>query len=79
MAVPVIYGSSHARGQIGAAAETYTTATPDPSRICDSFRSLWQYQILKPLSGVRDRTHILMDTSWVLDLLSPMGTAKDAL
>ena len=31
------------------------TATPDPSLICD----------LNPLSGVRDQTRILMDTSRV--------------
>ena len=26
------------------------TATPDPSRICDPYHSLWQCQILNPLS-----------------------------
>ena len=48
----------------------YTTATamPDPSRVCD--HSLQQCRILNPLNEVRDQTPILMDTSWVLSLLS---------
>ena len=67
------YGSSQVRGQIGAAAEAYATgtATQDPSRICDLRHRLWQRQILKPLSEARDRTRILMDTSWVLDPSQP--------
>ena len=45
----------------------YATATamPDLSRICDLCHSSSQWQILDPLSGARDRTCILMDTSWV--------------
>ena len=37
MATPEAYGSSQARGQIGAAAVAYATATAilDPSHICD--------------------------------------------
>ena len=42
------------------------TATLDPSRIHNLHHSLWQHQILNPLSEVRDQTHILMDASWVL-------------
>ena len=38
------------------------TATPDPSCPFDLHHSLWQRQILNPLSDARDRTHILMDT-----------------
>ena len=49
-------------------ASTTATATPDPSYICNL--CLWQHWILNPLSEVRDRTHILMDTSWVLNPLS---------
>ena len=42
------------------------TAMPDPSCICSS-KQLW---ILNPPSRGRDRTRMLMDTSWVLNLLS---------
>ena len=50
----------------------YTTATamPDPSRLCDLCHSSWQRQMLKPLSKARDRTCVLMDMSWVSNLLS---------
>ena len=44
---------------------TTATATPDPSRICNLYHSSGQCQILNPLSHDRDRTLILMDTSWV--------------
>ena len=46
---------------------TYTpaTATPDPSHICDLHHSSQQRWILNPLSEARDRTLVLMDTSWV--------------
>ena len=45
----------------------YTTATArrDPSRICDLHHSSWQHPILNPLSEARDRTRVLVDTSWV--------------
>jgi len=42
-----------------------TTATPDPSFICDLYHSSPQLQILNPLSKARDRTCILMDTSQI--------------
>ena len=50
----------------------YTTATamPDPSHIWDLRHSLQQRWILNPLSEARDQTHILMDTSPVLNPLS---------
>ena len=55
----------------------YTTAraTPDPSRICDLHHDLQQCLIINPLSRARDGTHILMDTSWVLNLLSHNGNS----
>ena len=52
------------------------TATPDPSHLCELHHSLWQHQILNPLSEVRDWTHILMDVSWVLNLPSHNGNSS---
>ena len=46
------------------------TATPDLSHICHLCRSLWQRQILNPLSEAKDRTRILMDSSWVCNPLT---------
>jgi len=45
----------------------YTTAeaTPDPSLVCNLYHTSWQRWILNPLSEVRNRTRVLMDTSWV--------------
>ena len=46
----------------------YATATaiPDPSSVCNLHHRSWQHWILKPLTGARDRTCNLMDTSQVL-------------
>ena len=46
------YGSSQARGQIGATAAglTKATAIQDPRCICDQYHSSKQHQILNPLS-----------------------------
>ena len=45
----------------------YTTATAmrDPSCTCDLHHRSWQSLIPNPLSEVRDRTCVLMDTSWI--------------
>ena len=45
----------------------YATATamPDTSRLCNLHCSSWQHPILSPLNEAKDRTYILMDTSWV--------------
>ena len=50
-------GCSQARGQIGAAAATYTIATG----VHDLYYSSQQYRIPNPLSETRDGTHILVD------------------
>ena len=68
-AAPVAYESSQARGRIRA----YATAIAmwwDPTCIYDLHHSSWQLQNLNPLSGARDRTHILMDASQVCNLVS---------
>ena len=52
---------------------TAAIATRNPSRICDLRGSLQQRRILNPLSEAGDPTHILMDTSRVLKLLSHNG------
>ena len=64
---PLAYGGSQARGQIGATAVIYTTATamPDPSRVCHLHHSSWQCRILNPLRKARDQNCVLMDTSQV--------------
>ena len=56
-------------------AYTTATATRDLSHISNLCCSLWQCQIFNPLSEARDRTHILMDTMCVLNLLSHKKTS----
>ena len=52
-------------------------AMPDLSRIYNLQYSLWQHWILNPLSKARDQTHILMDTSHVLNPLSQSRNSLD--
>ena len=54
----------------------YTTATamPDSSQFCNLHGSFQYYWIFNPLSKARKWTHILMDTSWVCDHWTTMGT-----
>ena len=42
----------------------------DPSCVCDLHHSSGHCQVLNPPSEIRDLTCILMDTDWVLNLLS---------
>ena len=63
-AVPVAYGSSQARGRIGAAA-------------AGLHHSSLQCRILNPLSAARDRTHILMDTIEIRFHCVTTGTPGD--
>ena len=57
---------------------TCTTAAVmwDPSRICNLHCSLQERCILDPLSEASDQTHILMDTSQVLNPLSHNGNSS---
>ena len=59
----------------------YTTAIamPDLNHVFDLHYSSWQCWILNPLSEVKDRTCILMDTSWVTLLLSHNGNSLSGL
>ena len=52
----------------------YTTATWDPSQVSELYHSSQQHQFLNPLSEARDRTCILMATSWVCYCWATMGT-----
>ena len=54
-------------------AYTRATATPDPSLICNLHHFSQQCWILNPLSGDRDWTCNLMDTSWILLCCTTMG------
>ena len=49
------------------------TATWPLSCFCDLCCSSWQCGILNPLSEAGNGTHILMDTSWVLNPLNHYG------
>ena len=62
MATPAAYRSSRLgvklELQLPAYATATTTATLDPSHVCDPWHSSQQRGILNPLSEARDRTHI---------------------
>ena len=75
---PVASGSSQARDQIAARATAYATAraTPDLSHIHNLHHSLWQHQILNPLTEARGHTQILTDTSRALNPLSHNKNSK---
>ena len=75
---PVACGISQARGHIRAAGTSlhHSHRNAGPSHICDLHHSLQQRQILNPLSKARNQTHILIDTSWILNLLSHTGNSQ---
>ena len=58
---------------------TTATAMPDPSCNFNLHCSSWQHQTLNPLREARDRTHIIMDTSWVLNPLSHNGNSHQLI
>ena len=62
--------------QLPAQAIATATATLDLSCICNLCCGLQQSQILNPLGEARDQTCILVDTSWVLNLLSHNGNSR---
>ena len=57
-------------------AYTTATATPDPRRVCNLCRSLWQHWLLNPLSKARDQTHILMEASQIRFHCTTTGTLR---
>ena len=65
-----------AKSELQLLAYATATATSDPRHICNLPRSSRQGQILNALSEARDRTHILMVTSWVHNLLSHHGNSQ---
>ena len=71
---PAAYGSSWARGQIGAAAEISATATLDPSHTWDLCHSLQHNWILNSLSKPRNWTCILTILCQVFNHWATMGT-----
>ena len=74
-AAPVAYESSQARGQIRATAaglhHSHSNVGSKPH-----LRPTQQRQILNPLSGARDRTHIFMDASGIRFCCAMMGTPE---
>ena len=56
-------------------AYTTATATPDLSHVCDLLTGYGNAGSFNPLSKARD-THILIDTSWILNLMSHNGNSS---
>ena len=75
-AAPATYGSSQARGWTGAVAASLHHSPSNAGSKLDlqpTPQLSWQWRILNLLSEVKDRTHILMDTSQVLNCWATMG------
>ena len=72
------YGSSQARGRIGAAAAgLHHSESHAGSKLhLQPMPRSWRRWILHLLNGARDRTYILMDTSQVFNLLSHSGSPE---
>ena len=80
-AAPLVYGIPRlqVKSELQLLAYTTATAMPDLSHVCSLHSSSWQCRILNPLSRARDQTNGLMDTSWVLNLLSHCGNSIHSL
>ena len=65
-----------AESELQLPAYTTATATPDLSCICDPHHSSRPHQILNPRREARDRIHILVDPSRVLNSLSHHRNSK---
>ena len=77
-ASPVAYGSSQTRVESELQLLAYATATAmwHPNQVCDLNQSSSQHRILNSLSENRNQTHILIDTSQVLNPLSHDGNSQ---
>ena len=78
MATPAVYKVPRlgAKSELQLPGFATATAKPDLSFICNLHHSTWQCQILNTLSEAKDRTPILMDTSWVHYCWPTMGTPR---
>ena len=78
-AAPTAHGSSWTKVESKLQLLTYSIATamPYPSFICDLCCSLQQCQIINPPREARAQTHIVRDTSWVLN--SPPWNSSSAI
>ena len=66
-----------AESELQLPAYTTATATQDPCHVCDLHNTSWQCQIINSLSEARDGTRILMDASWIHELLSHKGNSHN--
>ena len=73
-ATPEANGGSQARGRIGAVAAGLCHSHSNTRSKWPQRPTLQQCQILNPLSGTRDWTHVLMNTSWVCYHWTTAGT-----
>ena len=64
-AAPMACGSSQSRGRTGAAAAGLCQSHRNSSHVCNLHHSSQQCWIPNPLSRARNRTCILLDTTWV--------------
>ena len=69
MAAPIAYRDSQARGRTGVTAaglyHSHSNSHSESQAVSVNYTSLRAIQILNPLSELRDRNSILMDTSWI--------------